>query len=84
MAPPGRCKEPATALPALVFGCTKDPLIRYHGGKPWYVFGFAEAVRSIEDSVHAWRELAGLPDAPEVLRLPRGDARGGTSVTRTM
>jgi len=84
MAPPGRGRMPTTALPALVFGCTADPLIRYHGGKPWYVLGIAEPVRGIEDTVHAWRELAGLPDAPEVTRLAAGDARGSTSVTRFM
>ncbi|MRW86823.1 alpha/beta fold hydrolase [Pseudoduganella sp. FT26W] len=77
MQPPGRTKEPTTPLPALIFGCTADPLIRYHGGKPWYAFGFAEPVRSIEDTVHAWRELAGLPDTPDVVQI-------SSSVTRYM
>jgi polyhydroxybutyrate depolymerase len=79
---PGRSKTPSTPLPALIFGCTADPLIHYHGGKPWYAFGFAEPVRSIEDTVHAWRELAGLPDAPNVVRLATSDTRARTSVTR--
>jgi polyhydroxybutyrate depolymerase len=82
MPPPGRSKTPTTPLPALFFGCTADPLIHYHGGKPWYALGFAEPVRSIEDTVHAWRELAGLPDAPDVVRLATSDARARTSVTR--
>lgn len=69
MPPPGRSKMPETPLSALIFGCTVDPLIHYHGGKPWYALGFAEPVRGIEDSVHVWRELAGLPDAPEVVNL---------------
>jgi polyhydroxybutyrate depolymerase len=69
MAPPGRSREPTTPLPALVFGCTADPLIPYRGGKHWYAPPFIEPVRGIEDSVHAWRMLAGLPDTPEVLRL---------------
>lgn len=84
MAPPGRSPMPTRPLPALVFGCTADPLIRYHGGKHWYAPWFIEPVRGIEDSVHAWRELAGLPDTPEVVRLPAGDPRGRTSVTRFM
>jgi polyhydroxybutyrate depolymerase len=84
MPPPGHNRMPTTPLPVLLFGGTDDPLIRYHGGKPWYVFGFAKAVRGIEASVHAWRELAGLPDAPEVARLPASDAKGRTSVTRFM
>lgn len=82
MPPPGRITMPATPLPALIFGCTADPLIRYHGGKPWYAFGFAEPVRSIEDSVQVWRELAGLPDTPVVHKLPVSDPQGRTSVTR--
>jgi polyhydroxybutyrate depolymerase len=84
MPPPGRSRMPTTPLPALIFGCTADPLILYNGGKPWYAFGFAEPVRGIEDSVHVWRELAGLPDAPDVVRLTTSDARGRTSVTRFM
>lgn len=82
MPPPGRGKSPGTALSALIFGCTADPLIYYHGGKPWYALGFAEPVRSIEDTVHAWRKLAGLPDAPHVARLAASDVRCRTSVTR--
>lgn len=84
MAPPGRCQEPATPLPALIFGCTADPLIYYRGGKPWYALGFAEPVRGIEDSAHAWRALAGLPDTPEVTCLPTSDPRARTRVTRFM
>jgi polyhydroxybutyrate depolymerase len=81
---PGRGRAPATPLPALVFGCTADPLLRYGGGRHWYGFGFVERQRSIEESVHAWRELAGVPDTPEVLPLPASDARGRTRVTRFM
>jgi polyhydroxybutyrate depolymerase len=84
MPPPGRSKTPTTPLPALIFGCTADPLIHYHGGKPWYALGFAEPVRGIEDTVRAWRELAGLPDTPDVVTLPASDARRRTSVTRFM
>jgi polyhydroxybutyrate depolymerase len=81
---PGRAQAPTTPLPALIFGCTADPLIYYDGGKPWYALGFAEPVRGIEASVHAWRELAGLPDTPDVVRLPASDPRARTSVTRFM
>ncbi len=84
MPPPGRSPEPATPLPALVFGCTADPLIPYRGGKHWYAPWFIEPVRGIEDSVRAWRELAGLPDTPEVVRIASGDPRARTSVTRSM
>ena len=77
MAPPGRGKMPTTPLPALIFGCTADPLIHYLGGKPWYALGFAEPVRGIEDTAHAWRELAGLPGTPDVVKL-------SASVTRFM
>ena len=82
MPPPGRYTMPGTPVPALIVGCTADPLIHYHGGKPWYALGFAEPVRSIDDTAHAWRELAGLPDTPEVVRLAASDVRQRTSVTR--
>ncbi len=78
----GRSKEPAQPLPALMIGCTADPLIYYHGSKPWYALGFAEPVRGIEATAHAWRTLAGLPDTPEVVMLPSTDPRRKTSVTR--
>lgn len=84
MPPPGRSPAPTTPLPALIFGCTADPLIYYNGGKPWYALGFAEPVRSIADSVQAWRELAGLPDPPDVVQLAASDPRRRTSVTRYM
>lgn len=82
--PIGRAKMPTTPLSALIFGSTADPLIRYQGGKPWYVLRFAEPMRSIEDTVHAWRELAGLPDAPAVKHFAVSDTRARTSVTRFM
>lgn len=81
MPPPGRGPAPTAPLSALVFGCTADPLIPYHGGRHWYAPGFIEPVRSIEESVHCWRALAGLADEPQVARLASSDARGRTSVT---
>jgi polyhydroxybutyrate depolymerase len=84
MPPPGRSKMPTTPLSTLIFGCTADPFIRYHGGKPWYALRFAEPVRSIEDTVQAWRELAGLPDTPDVASIATVDMRRRTSVTRFM
>jgi polyhydroxybutyrate depolymerase len=84
MPSPGRGRMPATPLPALIFGCTADPLIRYRGGKHWYAFGFMEPLRGIEASAQVWRELAGLPDKPDVVELDANDARGKTGVTRFM
>ncbi|MDB5745218.1 MAG: hypothetical protein JWP72_66 [Massilia sp.] len=84
MPPPGRARMPAVPLPALVFGATADPLIPYHGGKFFYTLGFADPVSSIEDSVQVWRELAGLPDMPDVARLGKREVGDKTSVTRFM
>ena len=84
MPPPGRTEAPTTPLPALIFGCTADPLIYYRGGKPGDALGFAEPRRGNEATPHAWRELAGLPDTPDVVRLPVSDPRARTSVTRFM
>jgi len=84
MPPPGRGKMPATPLSALIFGCTADPLIRYHGGKPWYALRFAEPVHGIENTVQVWRELARLPDKPDVARIATLDPNARTAVTRFM
>lgn len=66
MPPPGRIKAPSTPLPALIMGCTADPLIYYNGGKPWYSLGMSEPTQGIEASAQFWRILAALPDAPAV------------------
>lgn len=82
MPPVGRAEMPECPLSTLIFGCTADPVIHYYGGKPWYALWFAEPVRSIEDTAHAWRELAGLPDTPDVKHFAISDKRARTSVTR--
>lgn len=84
MPPPGRARMPPRPLPALVFGCTADPLMPYHGGKFFYTLGFADPVGSIEDGVKAWRELAGLPDVPEVVRIAKRKDSDTTTATRFM
>ena len=84
MPEPGRARMPEVPLPALIFGSTADPLIPYHGGKYPYALGFMDPVRSIEDTVKVWRELANLHDAPEISRIDKRDDRDKTSVTRSM
>jgi polyhydroxybutyrate depolymerase len=82
MPPPGYYRLPATPLPALFFGCTADPVMPYHGGKYWYVPGWVPAVRGIEDTARFWRELAGLPETPQITALPHTDASAATRATR--
>jgi polyhydroxybutyrate depolymerase len=82
MPPTGRAAAPIRALPALIVGCTDDPFMPYAGGKFFKTLGFMKPVRSIEDSVRIWRELAGLPDAHSVLELARSPASGKTRATR--
>jgi polyhydroxybutyrate depolymerase len=82
MPPPGRMAAPTVPLPALILGCTADPLIPYQGGKHWYAPGFIEPVRSIEDSVQVWRELAGLCGMPRVEPIAPLGAAGRTRATR--
>ena len=84
MPPPGRARMPGLPLPCLVFGCTADPLIPYDGGKFFYTLGFADPVASIEDSVRLWRELAGLAEVPDVVRIAKGKDSDKTSATRFM
>jgi polyhydroxybutyrate depolymerase len=82
MPPAGHARLPVTPLPALVFGCTADPLIPYHGGKHWYVPRWAPHVRGIEETVTFWRQLAGLPDIPRIASIPQCDPRDSTRITR--
>jgi polyhydroxybutyrate depolymerase len=82
MPPTGRAAAPTRALPALIVGCTADPFMPYAGGKFFKTLGFMKPVRSIDDSVRVWRELAGLRDAHSVTELPRNPASGRTRATR--
>jgi polyhydroxybutyrate depolymerase len=82
MPPSGRYAAPAVALPALIFGCTADPFMPYAGGKKFYTLGFMDPVRSIEDSVRVWRELAALADAPIVMEIGSNGSSGKTRATR--
>ena len=84
MPPPHAATMPAVALPALLVGCTGDPLMPYRGGKYFYMLGFLDPVRSIDDSVRFWRELAGLPDQARVLEIPHLHAWDKTRATRLM
>jgi polyhydroxybutyrate depolymerase len=82
MPPPGHDRLPAAPLPALFFGCTADPLIPYRGGKHWYLPSWMPVVRGIEETAGFWRELAGLPDKPQIAAIPQRDPGGGTRATR--
>lgn len=79
---PGKANLPSVALSTLIFGCTADPLMPYHGGKYRYTLGFVDPVSSIEDSVRTWRELAGLPDTPRVFNIAHRNAWDKTRATR--
>jgi polyhydroxybutyrate depolymerase len=72
---------PIVPLPVLVAGCTADPMLPYAGGKYWYTPPFVPRMRSIEDTVRLWRELAKLPDTPRVERIPSRDPRARMQVT---
>lgn len=81
--PPANCARlPDRPVPVLVFGGTADRLIPYYGGKFFYTLGFADPVSSIEDTVQAWRALAGLPDTPQVLPIAKENTRDKTDATR--
>jgi polyhydroxybutyrate depolymerase len=84
MPPPGRAAPPTAPLPALIVGATGDPFMPYQGGKFFYTLGFMDPVSSIEDSARTWRELAGLPDTPEVVEIAPGAHPNRTRATRFM
>jgi polyhydroxybutyrate depolymerase len=74
--------QPTRALPALIVGCTADPLLPYYGGKYFYTLNAIDPVGSIEDGARLWRELAGLADNPRVDELPHLHSWDKTRVTR--
>ncbi|MFZ6861457.1 alpha/beta hydrolase family esterase [Undibacterium sp. Ji67W] len=76
------CGMPQTALSALIVANTKDPLVRYQGGKFFYTFSMHAPALSIESSVAVWRDLAGLPNEPEITPIPRRVPGSHTSATR--
>jgi polyhydroxybutyrate depolymerase len=71
-------------LPALIFAGTADPFMPYHGGKFFYTLGFLDPLSSIDHSVRTWRELAGLPDTPDVREIAPGAAPNRTRATHFM
>lgn len=84
MPPRSHAMQPRVALPALIVGGTADPLMPYGGGKYWYTLGFSAPVNSFEDSARVWRELAGLPDTPDITDIPRRHAWDNTRSTFTL
>ncbi|MES2126450.1 MAG: hypothetical protein V4463_04205 [Pseudomonadota bacterium] len=73
---------PSVALPALIVASTRDPFFPYQGGKFRYMFSLLAPVRSVDESIATWRQLAGLPDTPAVTALPRHDRHERTRATR--
>lgn len=84
MPPRSHAMQPRTPLPALIAGGTADPLMPYGGGKHWYALGFMEPVNSFDDSARVWRELAGLPDQPDVTPIPCRHPSDKTRTTFTL
>ncbi|MRV73306.1 hypothetical protein GJ700_16460 [Duganella sp. FT92W] len=84
MPPRSHPMQPRAPLPALIVGGTADPLMPYGGGKYWYTLGFSNPVNSFDDSARVWRELAGLPDTPDVTQLPGRHAWDKTRATFTL
>ncbi len=79
------CGLPRTPLSALVIACTADPLIPYFGEKYLYTISalapFVAPMKSVEQSVSIWRELAGLPAEPVVTHLAHRQLADPTRAT---
>lgn len=61
---------PATPLSALIVAGTADPFIPYNGGKFTYTLSLLAPMLGIEASAAVWRQLAGLPDVPDIAAVP--------------
>ncbi len=83
MAASSRCAAPTRPLPVLFTHGTSDKIVPYAGGPVgnWVLKGRGTGV-SAEETVRQWRELAKLPDTPQVTRLPKRNSSDPTSATR--
>lgn len=77
------CAAPKRALPMLVAQGTADKIVPYAGGEVggWLLKGRG-SVLSAEDTVKFWRELARLPAAPVMSKVPQRDLSAPTSLVR--
>ena len=69
MPPQHAARMPTVALPALIMGCTADPLMPYRGGKFFYVLGFLDPVSGIAKQQQALSLFHQQADRPAERRL---------------
>jgi polyhydroxybutyrate depolymerase len=83
MAARSNCKPPSHPLSVFFTHGTADKIAPYAGGevRAFGLTGRGSGV-SIDESVAAWRTLAGLADTPSVYRYPHLQAGDSTSATR--
>jgi len=84
MAADSRCAPPKQPLSALVISGTADPVMPWAGGPVKVLSSKSRgAVIPVEQAVQRWRELAGLPAAPQTTQaLPPHDPNDPTRATR--
>lgn len=77
------CAPPKRALPILVAHGTEDKIAPYAGGEVghWLLTGRGSGL-SAEDSVKFWRDLAQLPPAATVTKVPHRDPSDKTALVR--
>ena len=85
MAADSRCAAPRQPLSALVISGTADPVVPWAGGPVKVLSSKSRgAVIAVEQAVQRWRELGGLPAAPQVQELPHRDPNDPTRATRLL
>lgn len=73
---------PALPLSALIVASTADPFIPYAGGKFPYTLWFSAPMLAVEASMAMWRELAGLPDTPQIVAVANTGDDAATRAVR--
>jgi polyhydroxybutyrate depolymerase len=77
------CPAPKRALPMLIAMGTADRIVPYGGGDVGgMLLKGRGAVKSADDTVKFWRELAQLPASPVMSKVPQRDASEPTSLVR--
>ncbi|MYM85372.1 hypothetical protein GTP44_25990 [Duganella sp. FT50W] len=73
---------PTTPLSALIIASTNDPFIPYGGGKFPYTLWFSAPMLAVDASVALWRELADLPDTPQISPVAKLSSDAATRAVR--
>lgn len=76
------CKPLGAPMPVLIMNGTADPVSPYEGGRRMRNDRFVGGALSTDETAQYWRNVNGLPEQAETMRLPHVNPSDRTSVDR--